>query len=51
VGVYGRSLFLSNVMSLLECSKRNSNSIKIGGANRAISPVVEVWSNVMSVAS
>jgi len=38
-------------MSLLEGPERSSDSIEIGGANRAISPVLEVWSNVMSGAS
>jgi len=39
-------------MSLLECSRRSlSDSIEIGGANRAISPVLEFGSNVMLGAS
>jgi len=39
--------FWSNVMLLLECSERSLDSIEIGGAKRAISPVLEVGSNVM----
>jgi len=38
-------------MALLECSKRSFDSIEIGGANRVISLVLEVGSNIMLGAS